>query len=71
MTEVPAETPVTIRLAEPTVATDEVTLLHVPPGVTSDKVIVLLIHVVTGPVMACGMGLTVTVIVAVGQVVTE
>jgi hypothetical protein len=47
---VPALMPVTVPV-EPTVATDVVPLVHVPPGVTSDKVVPVPAHKLPAPVM--------------------
>lgn len=63
----PADTPVTIPVAD----TDPVSgalLVHVPPGVTSDSVIVLPTHTEAGPLIADGPALTVTVRVTVHTV---
>jgi hypothetical protein len=55
---VPFDTPVTTPLAEPTLTKEEA-LLHVPPDVTSDNVIVELAQTVPGPLIAAGVVLTV------------
>jgi len=60
ITEVPAETPVTIPEEEPTVATEGLPLLHVPPPVPV-SIIEDPTHTLPGPVMAPGVGLTVTI----------
>jgi hypothetical protein len=57
--EVPALTPVTIPEEEPIVAIEGLPLLHVPPPVPV-KIIVDPTHTLPGPVIAPGMGLTVT-----------
>ena len=46
---VPAETPVTTPVDEPTVAIEVLLLLHVPPLVESNKVIVDPTHTEVGP----------------------
>lgn len=58
MVAVPAETPVTTPVEEPTVATPVLPLLHVPNNVASSSVVVELTHTVIVPVMAAGSGLT-------------
>lgn len=50
MTVLPPETPCTTPTPE-IVATDVLVLLHAPPGVASDKVIVLPVHTLVGPVI--------------------
>ena len=60
---VPADTPVTFPVAEPTVATDVLLLLQVPPLVTSDSGIEKPTQTTAGPVIAAGIGLTVTTVV--------
>jgi len=62
MTEVPPETPVTTPPAL-IVATAGVALLHVPPAVASDNVVVKPMHTLVVPVITAGNGLTVTVAV--------
>ena len=65
MVDVPADTPVTMPLAEPIVATAGVLLLHVPPVVMLERVVVAPIHVVSVPVMGDEIAeLTVTTLVA-------
>ena len=64
MTVVPGATPVTIPVAEPTVATAVLPLNHVPPPVGSNKDVVLPTQTVGIPMMAVGGGVTVTVMVA-------
>jgi len=64
--EVPADTPDTIPV-EPTVATDVLPLLHVPPVVVLFRVVVAPWHKLIVPVMAATVGneLTVTTVVAI------
>jgi len=62
MTDVPADTPVTTPPAV-IVATAGVALLHVPPPVASLNVVVDPSHTFNVPVIAAGIGLTVTVLV--------
>ncbi len=59
--DVPADTPVTIPVADPTVATPVAELLHVPPVVALANVVVPLIHVEAVPVIAAGAATTVTI----------
>lgn len=63
----PAPTPVTTPPPAPgpgvMVATERVPLLHVPPGIASDNVVVSPEHIVVTPVIAAGSGLTVTTVV--------
>lgn len=54
----PAATPETIPVADPTVATDGVPLLHVPPP-ASLNVVVDPTQTVSVPAMVAGSGLTV------------
>lgn len=58
MTGVPAVTPVTTPVAEPTVAS-AVLLLHTPPLTVSPRVMVKPTHTLEGPVMTAGVALTV------------
>ena len=60
---VPTEWLVTIPVTEPIVATDELTLLHVPPGVGSLNVVVVPTQIAVAPVMD-GTGIIVTDLVA-------
>ena len=60
---VPANTPVTIPVEEPIVATVGVLLLHVPPVVASLNVVVEPSQTVNVPVIPAGDGLTVTIVV--------
>ena len=66
----PAETPcpVTMPVAEPTVATAVLLLTHAPPEDTSDKVIVVPEQTTLGPVIADGSGFTVMTVVAMQPV---
>ena len=56
----PAAIPLTTPVPEPTVASDVLLLLHVPPVVASLKVVVEPIHTLATPVIDAGFGLTVT-----------
>lgn len=64
MVEVPADTPVTIPVPEPTVATAVLLLLHEPPPEALVSVVVVPGHAVSVPPIAAGNGLTVTAWVA-------
>lgn len=57
----PAVTPVTMPVPEPTVATPVLALLHPPPVVASLNVVVCPAHTLSVPVIVAGRGLTVTV----------
>ena len=70
MGAVPAVTPDTIPVAAPTVA-NALEVLQVPPARLSDKVVVPFIQTAVIPVIAVGVGLTVTVMTAAGQAETE
>lgn len=61
----PPDTPVTVPLEDPIVATPVLTLVHVPPGVISLREVVLPAHTLVVPSMEVGKGLTVNVVVAV------
>ena len=63
----PVAAPVTIPLAEPTVATTVLLLAHVPPP-PSLKVIAAPTQTVAGPEIAEGSGFTVTTVVVVQPV---
>jgi hypothetical protein len=64
MVDVPAATGLTVPVEEPIVATEEVPLIHVPPPVEQDKVTEdAPTHKDSVPVIALGLGFTVTVIV--------
>jgi len=61
---VPPTPPVTIPVAEPTVAIDVLLLLHVPPLVTSDNVVLNPAHTLGEPDMPPGVASVVIVVVA-------
>jgi hypothetical protein len=64
MSDVPANTPVTMPLVEPIVATDVLLLVHdTPPDVLFDSIVVLPSQTAAVPVMADGSGSTVIVFV--------
>ena len=56
----PPDLPDTTPELVPTIAIDVLLLLHLPPGVGSDKLIVEPAHTRFGPVIAAGVGMTVT-----------
>lgn len=58
----PAPTPVTTPLEDPTVAMPVLLLLHVPPDVPSASAVAEPTHAVVVPVIAC-IGFTVTIAV--------
>jgi hypothetical protein len=60
MVATPDAMPVTIPVEGPTVAIALLLLVHVPPVVSSCRVIVELTHTVEGPLIVAGVGLTVT-----------
>ena len=60
---VPADTPVTVPVPL-TEAMPPLPLVHAPPPVASLRVMVANIHTLEGPLMAAGVGLTVTILVA-------
>jgi len=60
MVAVPAETPETIPLDEPTVETGVLLLLQVPPEVRSPSVVVMPWQTANVPVIADGPAITVT-----------
>ena len=64
MFAVPAETPVTTPAVATTVAIAGRLLVHVPPGVASESVVVVPTHIPVAPVMG-DIGFTLTVLVAV------
>ena len=68
MVGVPAEIPVTKPVPVPIVAREVLLLLHVPPIVTSDKVVVEPTHTFIVPVIAAGTGLTVMIFVVIQPV---
>ena len=57
----PVEIPETIPVDEPMVATEVLLLLHMPPGVASESVVVVPAHKLVAPVIAAGTGFTVNV----------
>ena len=65
---VPPDTPVTIPLPKPTVATVVLPLVHVPVVTASLSAMVNPVHTVESPVIAAGRRLTVTVFNAVQPV---
>ena len=67
---VPAVAPVTIPVAV-TAATAALLLLHVPPAVASDNVVVAPVHTVVVPVIVPAVGVAVTVTVAVAVAVPQ
>ena len=64
-TTVPAATPEIRPVAEPTVATEEFVLLHVPEGVVQFKDVIAPVHTLVVPVMELGIASTVTDLAAV------
>lgn len=60
---VPVAIPVTIPVEDPTVATPGVLLVHVPPGVACDSVVVEPTQVVSEPVIGPGVVTTFTVVI--------
>jgi hypothetical protein len=58
----PAETPVTIPVAEPTEAIPATPLLHVPPATALLRVVVTPMHVTMIPPIVAGSGFTVTTV---------
>jgi hypothetical protein len=61
---VPDDIPFTMPLAEPTVATALLLLLHVPPASVLERVAVGPSQTVLAPVIAAGVPVTVTVCIA-------
>ena len=61
MIDVPAETPVTIPVPDPTVATPVAELVHDPPLVAFASVVVAPIHADDTPVIVAGAAITVTI----------
>jgi hypothetical protein len=59
----PAATPVTTPVAEPTVAVDALLLLHVPPASVFVNVVDADEHTVLAPVIVAGIGVTETTVV--------
>ena len=68
MVGLPAETPVTTPVDEPTVVSAVLLLLHVPPPVASLKVAELPTQTTPAPVIAAGAGLTVSSVQAIQPV---
>ena len=68
MTEVPDNTPVTIPVNEPIVATAVLLLVQVPPAAPSLSAVVAPTHACNIPVIAVGPEFTVTVVAAVQPV---
>ena len=66
---VPGATPETIPALMPTVAVEVLLLLQVPPTVASLNVVVKPAHTFDAPVIADGVGLTVTVVITLQPVV--
>lgn len=64
ITAVPADTPVTTPVEEPTVATEGLPDDHTPPPGELAKAMLDPTHTWVGPVIAAGIGSTVTLIVA-------
>ena len=63
MTAVPLASPLTIPDTAPTVAIEELLLLHSPPGGVSPRIVVPPVHMDGTPVMGAA-ALTVTTVVA-------
>ena len=59
---VPKETPVTIPVPVPAVATPVLLLVHAPPVEASDNAALVPEQIVPAPVIAAGNGSTVTVV---------
>ncbi len=64
MIAVPNDTPVTTPVALPIVATDTFPLLHTPPVIVFDSVVLLLMQAIEGPVIEGGTALVVKTFVA-------
>ena len=60
---VPTPAPFTIPVLDPTVATNELLLLQVPPGVASVKTDEVPVQMPVLPVMPAGRSFTVTIVV--------
>ena len=67
MVEVPADTPDTVPVDEPTVATAVVLLYQLPPDELLLSVVAVPMHTFRPPVMLAGSGFTITVLVAVEE----
>ena len=61
---VPADTPETIPVVEPALATARLLLVHVPPGTPSVNTLVDPVHIDVIPVIAPGVATTFTALVA-------
>jgi hypothetical protein len=68
---VPAVIAYTVPDEEAMVAIAVLLLLHVPPAVASDRLVVVPAHIPEGPVIIEGSGLTVTVTMAMQPVANE
>jgi hypothetical protein len=68
MVTIPGVTPDTIPEAEPTLPMTSFPLLHVPPVVALNKVVVSPWQTLAMPVMFAGSGFTVTILVAIQPV---
>ena len=68
MIGLPADTPVTTPVVEPTVANPVLLLLQVPPPVISLNIVVEPVQTLAVPVMAAGNGLTVMIAVVIQPV---
>lgn len=68
---VPPATPVTIPDADPTVATDVLPLVHVPPLTELESVVLRPAHTMGMPAIVAGPGTTVTTVVAAHPVPSE
>ena len=68
MVGTPADTPVTTPVDGPTVASEVLLLLQVPPDVASVRVIVEPGHTAATPPIAAGVGLTVSPVHAIHPV---
>lgn len=64
MIAVPALTPLTMPVPEPTVAIAVLLLLHAPPVIVSLSVVVAPTHAVADPVIVGGNAFTVTAFIA-------
>jgi hypothetical protein len=64
MTTVPNDTPVTIPVTLPMFATDTFPLLHTPPVIVFESVVLLLIQAIEGPEIDGGTALVVKTLVA-------
>ena len=71
MMVVPVETPDTMPVVLPTVATDILLLAHTPPPTASPNALVPPRHTLGVPVMAVGAALTATVAVEIQPLATR